>query len=256
MPLDQELDSPEPKEGMPLLKHLDQMRSTVLYCLAALLAGSLAMALFLPFIATFLKWPLVWAGGSEVQLYTTSIMGVFVVALKVCLLGGLGVSLPLMLYFIARFIAPGLTARELALLRPACCFVFILFVVGAVFSFFVLVPASIRAALFLNEQLGYTEIWTADRYYGLLTWMVFGVGLVFELPLIIILLVYAGLVTHGQLVRFRPYSVLVFLGLAAVITPTTDPFTFILLAAPMALLYEIALRVARGIERHAKVLET
>lgn len=227
------------------------MRGTLLRCLAVLSLGCLSVAIFLPFVIEFLKWPLTWVSGNTVALYTTSVLAVFTVAIQVCLLGGLGLALPFMLYFIARFVAPGLKPRELALLRPVCCLIFALFIAGAVFSFFVLVPASIKAALFLNERLGYAEIWTADRYYGLLTWMVLGVGLVFELPLGVLALVYAGLVSSAQLIRFRPYSIMVWLGLAAVITPTTDPVTFILLAVPMALLYELALYVARRMERRS-----
>ena len=235
--------------GMPLMGHLEDLRKTLFFCLIALLMGCIAVGAFLPWVADGLKWPLNWASGGEVELHTTSVMAVFAMVLQVCFLGGFALALPLMLYFAARFIRPGLHPQERSWLRPICGFLLLLFLLGAVFSFFVLVPLSVKAALFFNEQLGYTEIWTADRYYGLLTWMVLGVGLMFELPLVLVTLVYIRLVRSEQLVRFRPYSILIFLALAAVITPTTDPLTFLLLTLPMVLLYELALRFARRIER-------
>ena len=234
---------------MSLVGHLEDLRGVVFRCLIALLVGCIAVGIFLPFVAEALKWPLNWASGGEVSLHTTSVMAVFAMALQVCFLGGFGLSLPLMLYFIARFVMPGLNKRERSLLRPMCGLIFFLFILGGTFSFLILVPMSVKAALFFNEKLGYTEIWTADRYYGLLTWMVFGVGLMFQLPLVVTALVSIGLVHSQQLARFRPYSIVIFLGLAAVITPTTDPFTFLILTLPMVLLYELALRFARRIER-------
>ena len=79
--------------------------------------------------------------------------------------------------------------------------------------------------------------------------MVLGIGLSFEFPLLIVLLVYIGILDTAKLIAFRPYSIIVFLGLAAVITPTTDPFTFLLLAVPMSILYEGSLYASRRISQ-------
>ena len=102
--------------------------------------------------------------------------------------------------------------------------------------------------IFFNHLFGFEVFWTADRYYGLLTWMVMGIGFSFEFPLIVVVLVYIGVINSTQLQSFRPYSIIIFLILAAVITPTTDPFTFLLLAVPMLFLYEISLLVSKRVE--------
>jgi sec-independent protein translocase protein TatC len=92
-------------------------------------------------------------------------------------------------------------------------------------------------------------MWTAASYYGLMTWMVLGVGIAFQFPLVLIILVFIGLLTHAQLINFRKYSIVLFLCIGAVVTPTTDPVTFIILAIPMSILYETAIFGAKRIEK-------
>jgi sec-independent protein translocase protein TatC len=146
-------------------------------------------------------------------------------------------------------VAPGLNDRELRLLRPACFLAFLLFILGATFSFFILLPAALRASVIFNELLGFAPLWTAASYYGLLTWMVLGVGLAFQFPLVLLVLVYVDILSKEKLVKFRRYSIVLFLAIGAIVTPTTDPITFILLALPMSLLYEIAIIGSGRIER-------
>jgi sec-independent protein translocase protein TatC len=92
-------------------------------------------------------------------------------------------------------------------------------------------------------------MWTAASYYGLLTCMVMGVGLAFQFPLVLMILAFLDIVTRSQLIGFRKYSIVLFLCIGAVVTPTTDPVTFILLAVPMSILYELAIFGAGRIER-------
>jgi sec-independent protein translocase protein TatC len=98
-------------------------------------------------------------------------------------------------------------------------------------------------------MLGFAPLWTAASYYGLLTWMVLGVGLAFQFPLVLLILVFLDIISKAQLIDFRKYSIILFLCIGAVVTPTTDPVTFLLLALPMSLLYEIAIFGAGRLER-------
>lgn len=241
---------------MTFLEHLEELRGTLLRCGAVLIVMAVGIGLFLRYFAELLNWPLRFAVGPDASalqgLVTTSPMGVFSVVLQVCFLGGFALALPFMLYFLARFIAPGLTPRELKVLRPGVLAAALLFLGGATFSFFILVPAALKASIYFNQLLGFELIWSADRYYGLLVWMVLGIGVAFEFPLVLVVMVWIGFANTAQLRAFRPYSVVLFLALAAVLTPTTDPFTFLLLAVPMSFLYEGALRVARVVERRKK----
>ena len=197
--------------------------------------------------------PYNWAvgeGGQGLQsLITTSPLAVFSFIIQVGFFGGFCLALPVIIYSIGKFIAPGLKNNEIRLLKPVCIAAFFLFNLGAVFSFFVLVPASMRASMMFNELFELSTLWTVDSYYGLVVWMVLAIGLSFEFPLLLIAAIHAGLVSTEKLRKFRPYTLLIFLVVSAMITPTTDPITFLLLAGPMMLLYEGGLLVGTRIER-------
>ncbi len=255
--LDDDISEPEEEDSgsgaMSFLDHLEELRWTLAKSFIAFGSACLLIGIFLTKFSDLLRWPYEFAiTGRDIEmsgLINTSILGVFSVIFYLLLGGGLALSLPFILYFVARFITPGLNERELGVLRPACFAAFALFMMGAVFSFFVLVPAALRASIIFNEMLGFAPMWTAASYYGMLTWMVLGVGVAFEFPLALLILVFVGILTHAQLVAFRKYSIVLFLCIGAVVTPTTDPVTFLLLAAPMTLLYELAIIGARRLER-------
>lgn len=237
---------------MHVLDHLEELRKTLTGCVLAFIVGVAVVGSFLGSFSNALIYPyrLAMSGREDALqgLVTTGPMGVFSVIIQVCFLGGLLLALPVMLYMGARFLAPALTERERRFLRPACFSAFILFILGASFSYFFLVPISLKASIYLNEMFGYATIWRADSYYDLLLWMVLGVGASFEFPLLIIALVRLGIVSVAQLRIYRPHAIVVFLVLAAVITPTGDPVTMLLLAIPMWLFYEGAIFVCLRIE--------
>lgn len=238
---------------MSFLDHLEDLRWTLFKSICAFALAVIIVALFISQFSDLLRWPYDFAvRGRDLQmsgLINTSILGVFSVIFYLFLGGGLCLSLPFMLYFLGQFIAPGLEEKELRLLRPACMGAFALFISGALFSFFVLTPAALRASILFNDMLGFTPLWTASSYYAFVTWTTIGVGAAFQFPLVLLILVHLGLLSHAKLVAFRKYSVVVFLCICAVITPTTDPFTFLLLAIPLSILYELSIVGARRIER-------
>lgn len=249
-----EQDTEDKKKGkseMGFLEHLEELRSTIIHSFVALIIGCALVMTGIKYFADMLNWPLNFAFGGEEHrgLVTTSPMAVFSVIIQVSFLGGFALALPFILYFVASFISPGLNTKELKVLKPGCFLALLMFLTGASFAYFALVPASLKASIFFNDLFGYQLFWSADRYYGLLMWMTIGIGLSFEFPLLIVLLVYIGILDTAKLIAFRPYSIIVFLGLAAVITPTTDPFTFLLLAVPMSILYEGSVYASRRISR-------
>lgn len=249
-------DMPEIEEEsghMGFLEHLEDLRWTLFKSICAFGIACILIGVFLAQFSDVLRWPYDFAvGGRELEmsgLINTSILGVFSVIFYLLLGGGFALSLPFVLYFIGQFVAPGLNERELKLLKPACTLAFILFFLGSTFSFFILVPAALRASIIFNEILGFAPMWTAASYYGLLTWMVMGVGIAFQFPLVLMILAFLDIITRSQLIGFRKYSIVLFLCIGAVVTPTTDPVTFILLAIPMSILYELAIFGAGRIER-------
>jgi sec-independent protein translocase protein TatC len=261
-PSDQpELDCEEEEasSGMSFFDHLEDLRWTLFRSFIAFLLAAVFVGIFISQFSGLLQWPYQFAiSGREMQmegLINTSILGVFSVIFYLLIGGGFSLSLPFILYFVARFVAPGLTERELQLVRPACLMALLLFVLGVSFSFFILAPSAMRASIVFNEMLGFTPLWTAASYYALLTWMVLGVGMAFQFPLVLAILIFINVLTVAKLKAFRRYSIVLFLVIAALVTPTTDPFTFMLLAIPMSILYEGAIMIGRKIERKRALQE-
>lgn len=246
---------------MTFFEHLEAFRGLILRCVSCLLIGCILVGCFFPFFADLLNWPLQSAlkgDTSAIQgLVTTSPMGIFSVLMQVCFLGGLAISLPLMLYFIARFIKPALTQSEIKLLLPGCIAVLALFTIGAAFSYFYIIPATLSVSISLNKVFGFQLIWSAPMYYGLVVWMTIGIGLCFEFPLALLIMIYLGILSSAKLKKIRKHMAVAVLLAAGLITPSSDPFSLFAVAIPLYILYELAIIVgARYEAKKAKEQET
>jgi sec-independent protein translocase protein TatC len=177
----------------------------------------------------------------------------FNVVIQLCCAGGFVMSIPFCLFFVGQFVAPALTQKEMKTVVPVCLSAFLLFLVGSAFGFFLLVPSTIRVATEINDFFGFVMRWTPGSYYGLLVWLVFGVGAAFEFPLVIILLIYLGIMTVDFLKKYRRHAIVVIFIIAAVVTPTPDPFTQTMFAIPLYLLYEIAIIVGSRVQKRRAI---
>ena len=244
------------EEGhMTFLEHLEELRIVLFKSAAAFLSAFILVAIFFRQITALLRTPVEKAmdnHGVTEALVTTSPFGVFSFLLQLGFLGGIALASPFILYFASSFIAPGLNEKERRTLLPGAFVALMLFCVGCVFSYTVLVPSALNVSIYLNELLGFSLVWAADRYMSLLIWMVLGIGLSFEFPLVITILVYVGILTVAMLKQFRRYAIVIIFILAAFITPTADPITQGLMAGPMILLYEAAIIVGGFIERRKR----
>jgi sec-independent protein translocase protein TatC len=242
----------EGRGAMGFLDHLEDLRWTLFKCLAAFLVSVVGVGIFLKAFSAFLNWPLHRAMAESAMegqgLFMTSPMGVFSVLIQVCFLGGLGLSLPFILFFLAQFIAPALKRNEMAMLLPSCVAAFFLFLGGAAFSYLFIVPEALKFSIRLNQMLGFEILWSADRYYSLLVWTILGMGFCFQFPLLVYVLVYLRVVTTAKLRAARPYMIVLFFFLGALLTPTWDPVTQTMVALPMWILFEISLFFARKLE--------
>ena len=238
---------------MGFLEHVDELRGTIIKCLAVFVLFAAVIGAFLRKFNDTLLWPLhsvqVTKPGLTLDLGTTSIMEGFSVVIQICCGGGLVLAAPFIVFFIGQFIAPALTEKELRAAIPSALAAFVLFLGGAAFSFFLLVPSTIRVSAEINELFGFVMRWTPGSYYSLLLWLVLGVGLAFEFPLLIVLAVHLGLLQVSTLRRYRRHAIVAIFVIAAVVTPTPDPFTQSMFAAPLYVLFEIALLVGARVER-------
>lgn len=240
-------------DEMSFLEHLEDLRGTIFRCVIAFLVMSGVMMCFLPYIADALEWPLSRAYGSieeaRKNLITHRPMEVFTVIIQVVFLGALALSLPAMLYFVAQFVAPGLTDKELGVLRPGCFAAFFLFIVGAAFAYFLILPPALYFSIKFNRMLNFDLLWSAGDYYSMVVWLSLGVGALFQFPLILILLCYVGILSATGLRQSRRIVVVIVLVVAALITPGGDPFTLLLLSVPLYGLFEASVLMAAFLEK-------
>jgi sec-independent protein translocase protein TatC len=218
-----------------------------------IVALSLAVVLSFSFAKHLLAaviWPLARVTGDPSQfLYTLEVTGGFTLAMKLSLYAGVILACPFLLYFLAEFIIPALTMKEKGLLAPVFTAGVGLFLAGVALAYFAVIPAGLNFFLEYNRYLGIRSQWVIDNYVAFVSHMCLAFGLCFELPLVILALAKLGVVTAEFLRQKRPYAIVAIFIVAAVITPTTDPFNQCLLAGPMVVLYEVCIWVARWMER-------
>ncbi len=243
----------EEEEGMSFLEHLEEFRWTIARSVIAFIVGVAVVVVFHKSIAAWIQLPLNKAYGSaEIagqNLITYKAMGVITVFFQIALLGGLTLSMPFMLYFLGSFVAPGLTAKERKVLRPACYAAFLLFMVGVAFAFFIILPLALGFTVRLNEHLGFDILWAASDYYNMVVWFSLAIGFFFQFPLVVVLLVYIGVLNTVTLKRVRR---MVFVGLmifAALVSPGGDPISLAATTSFMYALYELAIWTGMRIER-------
>jgi sec-independent protein translocase protein TatC len=168
----------------------------------------------------------------------TEAIGVF---MRVSLLGGVILALPWIVLELYLFIAPGLMPRSRIVLLFGIPLVSIFFLTGVIFCFFVMLPAAVP---FLYTFMGFKAAWRPTAYFGLVTTLMFWVGITFEMPLVAYLLAAARLITARQLASVWRFAVVIIAVAAAMITPTVDPVNMALVMAPMFLLYLISILAA------------
>lgn len=236
---------------MGFLGHLEELRWTLVKCAVVFAIFVTIIAYQLDRASELLTWPLHQVQSEfpklKNDLVTNSPMSVFSVIIDICLMGGVVLSLPFWLFFLGQFVAPALTKKEMKVIVPTGLTAIFLFLMGTAFGYFLLTPSTIRVAFELNEMLGYSVMWTADRYYSLLMWMTLGMGAAFEFPLLVVLAVYMGLIEVATLRKFRRHAIVVIFIIAAIITPTPDPLNQCLFALPLIVMYEIAIWVSAAI---------
>ena len=165
----------------------------------------------------------------------------FMVALKLALFGGLIIASPIVIYFVGKFVFPALKVREKKFVRQAIFIGGGLFLTGVAFCYFLLMPVAIKMTVQFSTWLGFgADEWRAADYLSFIMLFMLGIGLSFELPVVLLTLVKIGLLDHHKLARFRSYWFIISLVIGAVITPSADPFTMMFVAAPLVILYEIS----------------
>jgi sec-independent protein translocase protein TatC len=188
----------------------------------------------------------------HVEILNMSPAGSFMVAAKVAFYGGLVISAPFILYFVAQFVFPALRMRERKYVYRGLFFSVGLFMTGISFCYFVLMPIALTASVEYSEWLGFSaNQWRAEDYIGFVCKFMLGMGIGFELPVVVLTLVKIGILNYRILARSRRYVIVLCVVLGAVLT-TPEVITQVLMAVPLYLLYEITVWIAWYWERQEK----
>lgn len=182
---------------------------------------------------------------SGVQLQFLGPAEGFVSYMRIALVIGIAIAIPVIIYQIVAFFAPGLLPHEKRILFTALPFVTELFLAGLTFGWFFTIPAALQFLLTYGESNRVETRPSFESFISIISALLLWNGIIFELPALIFLLAWLGLVNVKMLARARRYAIVIIVVAAAIITPTGDPYNLLLLALPMYLLYELGILLAR-----------
>jgi sec-independent protein translocase protein TatC len=225
----------------PLMDHLIELRRRLLWSFAALAVSFGVCLYFVDTLLAVLVQPLVEAG--QRRLIAVAVFEQFFVRIKIALFGAFMISFPVLASQIWLFVAPGLYRNEKKAFLPFLVMTPFLFAAGASLAYFVAMPLALQYLLGFGGEIGgvqQTALPGISNYLDFSTRFIFGFGVAFLLPVLLMLLERAGLVTRDQLKRGRRYAIVAAFVLAAVLTPP-DVISQLLLAIPLVLLYEVSL---------------
>lgn len=244
-------------EEKPFLEHLDDLRTMLVRMGTTLLVTAIATFVFYKDLFKGIQYPLVLSGLVEsIQqatesgyLINTDITGPFMMAVNVALIAAVILSFPLLLIFLLQFILPGLKTSEKKLLFPAIGIGTGLFLSGVAFAYWVVLP---RALIFFDEfaqSLGTRQMWELSNYITFSTRFILVFGVAFELPVIVMALVKLDFLNFRIMKSTWRHAIVAITLFAAVITPTPDVLTLMLMSGPLYVLYGICVTLAYFMEK-------
>jgi len=226
---------------MSLLEHLEELRKRLFWSILSLAVAFVPCWIWVREIFNFLQLPIQKIRPGE-KLVFTGLADPFLLYFKVAALGALFLAAPFILYQLWGFVAPGLYKRERLYLAPFLLFGSLFFLGGGAFAYYVAFPMAASFLLGVGDQ--FQMMLTVERYFSFMLTMILGLGMMFELPIVILVLSALGVVTPGFLLRHFRWAVLIIFIVAAIITPTPDVVNLCVFAVPALLLYILGIAAA------------
>ena len=230
---------------MTIVGHLTELRTRLIWSAVAFVLISIGVFIFYEPIADFLREPLCQnkqlLQNENCELNTLKVTGGFNFRLKITALAGIALSSPVWLYQVYAFVVPALTQKEKRYSIPFLLSAIILFLIGATLAYITL-PTGLRVLFELGGE-AVNPIVGAEEYLDFVGFLLLGFGVMFEMPLVLVFLGLAGVITAKQLRGQRRLAVVLIFVLAAVVTPSQDPYTMSALALPLYGLYELTILV-------------
>ena len=229
---------------MPLRSHLDELRRRLTIAALSVLVTTVISFVFYKQIIEFLLGPAGAITDTPGRLVFIEVTEMFGVMMKVSLVSGLVIALPIIMYQIIKFASPGMTSRERRYLFAFMPAMLMSFVGGAAFGYFVLIPPAITFLVTFGDDVAEPMI-RIGSYINLAVMLLFWMGVVFETPLVMYILARFGVVSPSSLSRWRRYWLVIAFVLGAIITPTFDPINQTLVAVPLIVLYEVGVLLSK-----------
>ncbi len=224
---------------MSLVDHLSELRKRIGISLLAVILGSVVGFVVAPNLISIVKAPL----GSDKPLFYTGLGDAFFINLKIALVAGIALAMPIILWQLWAFVSPGLTREERRLARPWVPLALVFFITGVAVAYFILPYASAFLLGFSSADL--QPLITADKYFDFITTLFLAFGLVMEYPIVLVLLSKVGIISSARLRSSRRFVILVIAVVSAVATPGGDIVSPIVLGVTMYLLYELSIVLIR-----------
>jgi sec-independent protein translocase protein TatC len=251
---------PDPKDELagteaPFVSHLIELRDRLIRALIAIVIAFGILALYPgpSGLYDLLAAPLVAHLPKGATLIATNVISPILVPLKITLMAAFMLALPIVLYQVWAFVAPGLYSHEKKLVLPLVISSTILFIGGVAFCYFLVIPG-MSQFIQAFAPASITAAPDIEQYFGFVLTLFLVFGIAFEVPIAVIVLARIGVVTIDQLKKFRGYFVVASFIIAAVVTPP-DVISQLALAIPMCILYEIGILAARFFIKHTKAPE-
>ncbi|HEY1987793.1 MAG TPA: twin-arginine translocase subunit TatC [Terracidiphilus sp.] len=226
--------------GMSLMEHLDELRRRIVHAALYLAAGFIVAYIFHEKLFALVQAPLSRIGKTLVFTHPMDALNIY---LQVSLVGGAIIASPFILYQVWLFIAPGLYQKERRFVVPFMAATVGLFLTGAAFGYYYVLPGALKI-LILDFGKNFTPMVTIEEYSGFFLSIILGLGISFEMPILIFFLAMFGIVSPKFLWKNIRYAILIIFLVAAIITPSPDPWTMCIYAVPMLSLYLIGIGVA------------
>lgn len=226
---------------MPFLDHLEELRWRMIKIIASVFVFTVASFFISDFFLEFLLYPSKRIT-SDLGLQVLKVQTIFIIKLEIALITGIIVSIPVILFQLWAFVAPGLLEKERKWVWPIIFVVILCFLTGVAFAYFVIIPYALDFFLSLAPDSVRNNI-ALDFYFGFILRIILVFGIVFELPVVSLFLTKIGILTPDILRKYRRYAIVATFILGAILTPP-DPTTQLFLAIPMIFLYEFTIWIS------------
>ncbi|MCD6266749.1 MAG: twin-arginine translocase subunit TatC [Deltaproteobacteria bacterium] len=234
-------------DKQPFLDHLEELRRRLVICAIAVGFGFIISYVFAKQLFSYLILPLTKVLPEDSRLIFTNLPEMFIAYIKVALVAGIILAIPIIFYELWMFLAPALYQKEKRYIIPFVLFSSILFAAGALFGYLVVFPYGFKFFVsFATEDI--QALPSVKQYFSFAIRLLLAFGLVFEMPIVVLFLTKIGLITPDKMKEFRKFAILSSFILAAILTPP-DVATQLMMALPIIILYEISIFLSKTMYR-------